>query len=142
VTARLSAATLDRAAGPVRRPGYDFSRLRPGIVHLGLGAFHRAHQAAFTEERNSAERGDWGVNWRLLRTPTSPKLFVRRTASTRSRCYRRHRSTALSASFAAPSPQWAQPADVLAALAAPEFHVISLTVTEKGYTLAPPRRAR
>jgi len=30
-----------------------------GIVHLGLGAFHRAHQAAFTEDAILAERGDW-----------------------------------------------------------------------------------
>jgi len=61
VTARLSAATLDRAAGPVRRPGYDFSRLRPGIVHLGLGAFHRAHQAAFTEDGNSGPNAETGA---------------------------------------------------------------------------------
>ncbi|MGP0007292.1 MAG: mannitol dehydrogenase family protein, partial [Methylocella sp.] len=61
MTKRLCAATLDCAAGSVRRPSYDFSRLRPGIVHLGLGAFHRAHQATFTEDAILAEWGDWGV---------------------------------------------------------------------------------
>jgi fructuronate reductase len=61
VTARLCAATLERAARSVRRPDYDFSRLRPGLVHLGLGAFQRAHQAVFTEDAILAERGDWGV---------------------------------------------------------------------------------
>jgi len=44
-----------RDTRPRGRPGsaarYDFSRLRPGIVHLGLGAFHRAHQAVFTRTR-------------------------------------------------------------------------------------------
>ena len=32
-----------------------------GIVHLGLGAFHRAHQAAFTADAVAAEPGPWGI---------------------------------------------------------------------------------
>ena len=45
----------------VRRPAYDRSALRPGIVHLGLGAFHRAHQALYTEA--VLDTGDlrWGT---------------------------------------------------------------------------------
>ena len=69
MTARLCATTLECAAGSVRRPGYDFSRLRPGIVHLGLGAFHKAHQATFTEDAILAEWGDWGVIGVSLRHP-------------------------------------------------------------------------
>ena len=46
---RLSNAGLDRLPGQIRRPGYDRSRVRPGIVHLGIGAFHRAHQAVMID---------------------------------------------------------------------------------------------
>ncbi|MCB1330664.1 MAG: mannitol dehydrogenase family protein, partial [Maritimibacter sp.] len=41
----LSNATLDQLPGDVLRPTYDRSALTPGIVHIGLGNFHRAHQA-------------------------------------------------------------------------------------------------
>ena len=42
---RLSDGTLNDLPESVRRPRYDRRALRPGIVHIGLGNFHRAHQA-------------------------------------------------------------------------------------------------
>ncbi|MEU4228617.1 mannitol dehydrogenase family protein [Nonomuraea sp. NPDC026600] len=56
----LSLATLDRIA-PELRPAVDPRQLRPRVVHFGLGAFHRAHQAIYTE--NAAARGGepWGI---------------------------------------------------------------------------------
>ncbi len=42
---RLNTESLPRLPADVEKPAYDRSRLTPGIVHLGLGAFHRAHQA-------------------------------------------------------------------------------------------------
>jgi mannitol 2-dehydrogenase len=41
----LSEATLDALPGGIARPGYDRGRLTHGIVHIGVGNFHRAHQA-------------------------------------------------------------------------------------------------
>ena len=49
-TMRLGRANLDRLAPRIRRPAYDRSRTTPGIVHLGLGAFHRAHQAVVIDD--------------------------------------------------------------------------------------------
>ncbi|MGT2514878.1 mannitol dehydrogenase family protein [Sphingomonas panni] len=46
---RLSDATLAALPASVARPGYDRSALTPGIVHIGPGAFHRAHQAAYVD---------------------------------------------------------------------------------------------
>ncbi|HEY2133360.1 MAG TPA: mannitol dehydrogenase family protein, partial [Acetobacteraceae bacterium] len=46
---RLCAATLHQLPASVARPGYDRASLTSGIVHLGIGAFHRAHQAAYTQ---------------------------------------------------------------------------------------------
>ena len=47
---RLSNASLDRLPGHIRRPGYDRASVTPGIVHLGIGAFHRAHQAVVIDD--------------------------------------------------------------------------------------------
>lgn len=59
--ARLSLSTL--AAVPAAlRPAVDVAGLRVGIVHLGIGAFHRAHQAVYTEEAMAAAgSADWGI---------------------------------------------------------------------------------
>ncbi|MGV2905169.1 mannitol dehydrogenase family protein, partial [Achromobacter sp. AGC25] len=46
---RLSARCLDALPHAVARPGYARAGLRLGIVHLGLGAFARAHLAAVNE---------------------------------------------------------------------------------------------
>jgi fructuronate reductase len=50
-----------RALGEVAGPPVDPRGLEVGIVHLGLGAFHRAHQALYTEEALAAEPGPWGI---------------------------------------------------------------------------------
>ncbi len=44
----LNRANLPRLRAPVRLPGYDVAGVTPGIVHLGLGGFHRAHMARYT----------------------------------------------------------------------------------------------
>jgi len=49
-----------------RIPAASRPRITPGdagsgIVHLGLGAFHRAHQAVFTEDAMAAAGGNWGI---------------------------------------------------------------------------------
>jgi fructuronate reductase len=61
VSARLSLASLSQASTDVERPDYGVAGLGVGIVHLGLGAFHRAHQAVFTEDAIRAAGGDWGI---------------------------------------------------------------------------------
>ncbi|MBE7210226.1 MAG: mannitol dehydrogenase family protein [Gluconacetobacter diazotrophicus] len=55
--------TLDRLRPPVRRPGFDPAGVTPGIVHLGVGGFHRAHMARYTQEVMEArpDRREWGI---------------------------------------------------------------------------------
>ena len=50
-----------QALGEVAAPRVDPRDLEVGIVHLGLGAFHRAHQAVYTEDAMAAEPGPWGI---------------------------------------------------------------------------------
>lgn len=66
---RLSAATLGQLAPGVASPGYDRASERVGIVHLGVGAFHRAHQAVFVDERMAAGERDWAILGASLRSP-------------------------------------------------------------------------
>src|SRR3546814_15359362 len=45
----------------VQAPGYDRSAQTAGIVHIGIGAFHRAHQAVYTDDAMAAGDRDWGI---------------------------------------------------------------------------------
>ena len=64
--ARLNRRTLATLPAAVRRPGYDPASIRTGIVHLGVGAFQRAHQAAYTQPLLAATP-EWGVLGASLR---------------------------------------------------------------------------
>lgn len=58
---QLSATTLTGLPGEVRVPGYDRSQLRQHTVHLGVGGFHRAHQAVYLDDLlASPENERWG----------------------------------------------------------------------------------
>ena len=65
---RLSAANLAQAKAGVERPRYDRSAVTPGIVHLGIGAFHRAHQAVVVDEVLNSDPS-WGIAGASLRRP-------------------------------------------------------------------------
>ena len=54
---RLSRDTLARLE---RRPEFDAARITTGIVHLGIGAFARAHLARYTQPLLAADPG-WGI---------------------------------------------------------------------------------
>ena len=64
---RLSLATLAQLPGAVRRPEFNVDELETGIVHLGAGAFHRAHQAVYTDDVLAAGDRRWGTIGASLR---------------------------------------------------------------------------
>ncbi len=66
---RLSAKTLAALPADIERPGYDRALVQPGIVHLGVGAFHRAHQAVAFDDLIRAGDRRWGVVGASLRSP-------------------------------------------------------------------------
>ena len=58
----LNQQNLAEIGATVPVPTYDRSAVRVGIVHLGVGGFHRAHQAAYLDElMNAGEAADWGI---------------------------------------------------------------------------------
>ncbi len=59
---RLSDSSVAEAADMVKRPGYQRSSLSPGIAHIGVGNFHRAHQALVIDDLAAAGlASDWGI---------------------------------------------------------------------------------
>jgi len=59
---QLDVATLSAFASRVATPAYDRSRLKVGIVHFGVGGFHRAHQAMYLDRlMNAGEAFDWAI---------------------------------------------------------------------------------
>ena len=64
---RLSNATLSHV--PVMRPTYDRAAVKIGVVRLGIGAFHRAHQAVVFDAALSSGDLRWGVLGASLRSP-------------------------------------------------------------------------
>src|ERR671916_484109 len=58
----LNARSLSSLSAPVSTPTYDRDRVRTGIVHLGVGGFHRSHQAMYLDRLMSVGKAlDWGI---------------------------------------------------------------------------------
>ena len=135
---RLSAATLDRLPAAVAQPAYDRAALAPGIVHLGLGAFHRAHQAVYTDAAAADGDARWGVVGASLRSPETrdalgPQDGLYTVAARDGGGDALRVVGSVTRLLVAPE----SPAALLAALARPEVGIVSLTVTEKGYCHVP-----
>ena len=56
-------------AEEIPKASYDRNSLKIGIVHFGIGAFHRAHQAVYLEEILGHDPGDWMICGVSLATP-------------------------------------------------------------------------
>lgn len=133
---RLSAAT--RFANPVVTPAYDRTSLKPGILHFGLGAFHRAHQAVYNDTALAHEFGDWGIVGVSLRS-----LDIVRDLRAQDHLY-----SVITRSGAGESAQLVGSIvkgisavedrdELLALLVDPAIRIVTITVTEKAYGLDP-----
>jgi fructuronate reductase len=131
---RLNRGALARLPANVRRPDYDFQHVGVGIVHLGMGAFHRAHQAIFTEDALSGG-GDWGILGVSLRHAAASEALGAQdhlyTVETLASSMDYRVVAAIRASLCAPTHR----GQLRDALASPQTHIVTLTVTEKGYCL-------
>ncbi|TCM20512.1 fructuronate reductase [Novosphingobium sp. PhB165] len=133
---RLSNETLAAVPASVARPAYDRAAVKAGVVHLGIGAFHRAHQAAVFEAALASGDLRWGVIGVSLRSAS-----VREQMAPQDGLY-----TLLVREGEVQTPQIMgvvqrvlvapeDPEAVIAALASPDTHLVTLTITEKGYCL-------
>ena len=103
-------------------------------MHLGIGAFHRAHQAAYTEAALNAGDMRWGILGASLRSPdTRDALHVQNGLYALG--VRDAQGEALSVIGAVRDVVVApeNPEKLIAVMARPATKIVSLTVTEKGY---------
>ena len=137
---RLAEASLSELARSARRPAYDRALLGVGMAHIGVGAFHRCHQAEYTDDMLEARFGPWGVVGINLRPPRLEALLApqdhlySRTLKEGARAESRIIGSILQ-SFDVTDAASAEAA--IHALASPSLRVVTMTVTEKGYGLVP-----
>ncbi|MFY8031522.1 MAG: mannitol dehydrogenase family protein [Devosia sp.] len=112
---------------------YDRKAVTPGIVHLGIGAFHRAHMAVYVDDILATDPS-WGIIGASLRRPDTKDalapqdflytLAIRDAAGTRARVI---------GSILDVLDANTQRKELIVSLADPRIRIVSLTVTEKGY---------
>ncbi|MHA7210043.1 mannitol dehydrogenase family protein [Arthrobacter sp. MDT1-65] len=138
----LSAATLSSLPSTVSVPAYDRSGLSVGIVHFGVGGFHRAHQAMYVDRLlNSGQARDWAV----LGVGVLPHdAAMKRVLDSQDCLYTlvakapdgsedaRVIGSIVEYLFAPEDPE-----AVIEAIAAPGVRIVSMTITEGGYCIDP-----
>ncbi len=130
---KLAAALHGALSAGVRGPGYDPRSVSTGIVHLGLGNFHRAHQAVYTDTV-LADDPAWGICGVSMRTRGAVDALIaqdhlytvieRDPDGTGARVIGSLREALAGADGVARA---------IRRIAAADIRIVSLTVTEKGY---------
>lgn len=139
ISTRLGNATLGQWRGSaVRIPGYRRDNLVPGIVHLGVGGFHRAHLAAYMDALLAHAAAPWAIcgvgllpGDSAMRDALQPQdglytLLERDAAGERAAII----GSLVEYLFAPDDPE-----AVIARLASSDTRIASLTITESGYDL-------
>ena len=132
---RLAPDTLDRLPPAVARCKYDRDAQRIGIVHFGLGAFHRAHQAWYTDLAMSGGERDWAIAGVSLRSGAVAEQL--RPQGGLYTLTERGGATRLVGAVREALTGTADRAAVAGRIGALECRLVGFTVTEKGYARAP-----
>lgn len=140
MTEKLSLETLPRLPAAVARPAYRREDLSAGIVHFGVGNFHRAHQAAYLDDLFNAGRGrDWaivGAGVLAADAAGRDRLAAQDFLTTVVEQDDGHMSARVTGAMI----DYLPPGDgeaVVARLADPAIRIVSLTITEGGYFIDP-----
>ncbi|WP_411742024.1 mannitol dehydrogenase family protein [Rhodobacter sp. TJ_12] len=125
----------------VAAPGYDRSKLTPGIVHIGLGNFHRAHQAVYLDDLFALGEGhDWAILGAGVRAPDAAMrdtlLAQDCLSSVIELAPGAHRARVIGAMIGFLEVQEGNAA-LIEAMRQPNIRIVSLTVTEGGYFIDP-----
>lgn len=131
---RLSRENIGHLPGDVAHPTYDVATQKCGIVHFGIGAFHRAHQAVYTDSAMNAGDTDWRITGVSLRSASvHDQLTPQDGLYTVTSKSAGEPQTRLIGSIAGVlvAPQSAEA--VIAAVASPATKIVTFTITEKGY---------
>ncbi len=133
----LSTNTIGDLPSGVARPAYDRATVRPGIVHFGVGAFHRSHEAMFVDRVLALGHTEWGIvgvgtlpGDHAMMAALSPQdsLYTLVTTSPDGESSAQVIGSIIQYLHGADDP-----ASVLARLNDPATRIVSLTITEGGY---------
>ncbi|MDP2083246.1 MAG: mannitol dehydrogenase family protein [Pseudotabrizicola sp.] len=142
---KLSNASLPLLPDGILRPTYDRAMLRPGIVHIGMGNFHRAHQAWYLHRL--MEQGlalDWaiiGAGVRAYDTAQREKLVAQDFLTTLIALDPSGTSAEVVGSVIGYVPIADGNGPLIREMADPQIRIVSLTVTEGGYYIDPVTKA-
>lgn len=138
---KLNQATLGALGARVSVPAYDRQSLRPGIVHVGCGNFHRAHQAVYLDDLFALGEGhDWAILGAGVREGDARMREALAGQDWMSSVIElapgAHRARVIGAmtGFVPVEPGNAA---LVAAMTDPAIRIVSLTVTEGGYYIDP-----
>jgi fructuronate reductase len=129
----LCLRTLQDVAAGVARPDYDPTRVSIGILHLGLGAFHRAHQAVLVDGMLAREP-QWAIAGVSFNTPRAKELLAPQDGlytwlEKSADATKAHVIGSVRESLFLGTDR----ARLMARFADPSVRIVTLTVTEKGY---------
>jgi mannitol 2-dehydrogenase len=128
---------LDGVMMKATLPAYDRKALKPGIVHIGLGNFHRAHMAVYLDDLFALGLDhDWAILGAGVRAPDArmrAALKGQDCLSTVIELDPKARSARRIGSMIDFLPVEPDNASLIAAMTRPEIRIVSLTVTEGGY---------
>ena len=139
----LRASTLGELAIPT--PPYDRGKVTAGIVHVGVGGFHRAHKAMYVDRLLAAGSREWGICGvgtqaldRRMRDVLVAQdgLYTLVLKHPDGRVEPRVIGSIVDYLYAPDDPE-----AVIERMAAPTTHIVSLTITEGGYLVDPVTRA-
>lgn len=137
----LGNATLDALPDGIKRPEYDRNELTPGIVHIGLGNFHRGHQAWYLHRLMQAGLcQDWaiiGAGVRAGDAAQRDRLRAQDYLTTLIELDPKGRSAEVVGSMIGFVPVEEDNSALIAQMADPAIRIVSLTVTEGGYYIDP-----
>ena len=137
---RLSRATLPDLSADVAIPHYNTAAVAPGIVHIGLGNFHRAHMARYTNAlmNKRADALGWGIVGATLMPADASTIAALKGQDRLYTLVERdegYEAVAVIGSLAGLIDASLSSVALLASIDRPEIRIVSLTVTEHGYCL-------
>ncbi|WP_415183839.1 mannitol dehydrogenase family protein [Phaeovulum sp.] len=141
VQVKLSNATLNALPEGVRIPRYDRAALTAGIVHIGLGNFHRAHQAWYLHRLFDAGLNhDWAIVGAGVRASDAimrEKLHAQDYLTTLIELDPSGKSAEVTGAMVDYVPVQEGNASLIRQMADPAIRIVALTVTEGGYYMSP-----
>jgi len=133
----LGQGTIGDLPADIKVPVYDRAALRPGIVHIGLGNFHRAHQAWYTHRLMQDGRAqDWAIIGAGVRPGDAKmrdRLLAQDCLTTLIELSPDGVSAEVTGSMIDFIPVEDDNASLIAQMSDPAIRIVSLTVTEGGY---------